>query len=94
MQYQQTLDLWLSRAVDDPDLVAELDSVRNDADAVTERFTGIWSSAPAGCAASSRGTNRMNIYTIRRATQGLADYINAEGLPKRWPSPTTAASRA
>ena len=29
------------------------------------------------------GTNRMNIYTIRRATQGLADYLNASGLPKK-----------
>ena len=28
------------------------------------------------------GTNRMNIYTVRRATQGLADYLNASGLPK------------
>ena len=28
------------------------------------------------------GTNRMNIYTVRRATQGLADYLNASSLPK------------
>ena len=38
MQYQNTFDLWLSRAVDDPDLVTELESIREDADAVTDRF--------------------------------------------------------
>ena len=40
------------------------------------------------------GTNRMNVYTIRKATQGLANYLKASDLPKRWPSATTAASRA
>ncbi len=84
MQYQQTLDLWLSRAVDDPDLVAELDSVRNDADAVTDRFYRDLEFGTGGLrGVIGAGTNRMNIYTIRRATQGLADYINAEGLPKK-----------
>ena len=29
------------------------------------------------------GTNRMNLYTVRKATQGLADYLNASGLPKK-----------
>ena len=38
MQYQSTLDLWLARAVEDPDLAAELEAVRSDPDAVTDRF--------------------------------------------------------
>ena len=84
MQYQQTLDLWLSRAGEDPDLTAELESVRNDADAVTDRFYRDLEFGTGGLrGVIGAGTNRMNIYTIRRATQGLADYINAEGLPKK-----------
>ena len=38
MQYQSTLDLWLARAVEDPDLTAELEAVRSDPDGVTDRF--------------------------------------------------------
>ena len=84
MQYQQTLDLWLSRAVDDPDLVAELDSVRNDADAVTDRFYRDLEFGTGGLrGVIGAGTNRMNLYTVRKATQGLADYLNASGLPKK-----------
>ena len=84
MQYQKTLDLWLSRAVDDPDLIPELESVREDADAVTDRFYRDLEFGTGGLrGVIGAGTNRMNIYTIRRATQGLADYINAEGLPKK-----------
>ncbi len=84
MEYQQTLDLWLSRAVEDPDLTAELEGVRDDADAVTDRFYRDLEFGTGGLrGVIGAGTNRMNIYTIRRATQGLADYINAEGLPKQ-----------
>lgn len=84
MQYEKTLDLWLSRAVDDPDLITELESVREDADAVTDRFYRDLEFGTGGLrGVIGAGTNRMNIYTIRRATQGLADYINAEGLPKK-----------
>ena len=84
MQYQNTFDLWLSRAVDDPDLVTELESIREDADAVTDRFYRDLEFGTGGLrGVIGAGTNRMNIYTIRRATQGLADYINAEGLPKK-----------
>ena len=84
MEYQQTLDLWLSRAVEDLDLTAELERVRDDADAVTDRFYRDLEFGTGGLrGVIGAGTNRMNIYTIRRATQGLADYINAEGLPKQ-----------
>ena len=84
MQYQQTLDLWLARAGEDPDLTAELEAVKTDADAVTDRFFRDLEFGTGGLrGVIGAGTNRMNIYTIRRATQGLADYINAEGLPKK-----------
>ena len=84
MQYQQTLVLWLARAGEDPDLTAELEAVKTDADAVTDRFYRDLEFGTGGLrGVIGAGTNRMNIYTIRRATQGLADYINAEGLPKK-----------
>ena len=84
MQYQQTLDLWLDRATEDPDLIPELESVLKDPDAVADRFYRDLEFGTGGLrGVIGAGTNRMNIYTIRRATQGLADYINAEGLPGR-----------
>ena len=84
MQYQQTLDLWLARAGEDPDLTAELEAVKTDADAVTDRFYRDLEFGTGGLrGVIGAGTNRMNIYTIRRATQGLADYVNAAGLPKK-----------
>ena len=84
MQYQQTFNLWIARAVDDPDLIPELKSAQNDEAAVTDRFYRDLEFGTGGLrGVIGAGTNRMNIYTIRRATQGLADYINAEGLPKQ-----------
>ena len=84
MQYQSTLDLWLARAVEDPDLTAELEAVRSDPDGVTDRFYRDLAFGTGGLrGVIGAGTNRMNIYTIRRATQGLADYLNASGLPKK-----------
>ena len=84
MQYQSTLDLWLARAVEDPDLTEELEAVRSDPDGVTDRFYRDLAFGTGGLrGVIGAGTNRMNIYTIRRATQGLADYLNASGLPKK-----------
>ena len=84
MQYQQVYDLWRARAVEDPDLRAELAAVQGDEAAVADRFYRDLAFGTGGLrGVIGAGSNRMNIYTIRRATQGLADYINAEGLPKK-----------
>ena len=84
MQYQSTLDLLLARAVEDPDLAAELEAVRSDPAAVTDRFYRDLAFGTGGLrGVIGAGTNRMNLYTVRRATQGLADYLNASGLPKK-----------
>ena len=84
MQYQQVYDLWCARAVEDPDLRAELAAVQGDEAAVADRFYRDLAFGTGGLrGVIGAGSNRMNIYTIRRATQGLADYINAEGLPKQ-----------
>ena len=84
MQYQQVYDLWCARAVEDPDLRAELAAVQGDEAAVADRFYRDLAFGTGGLrGVIGAGSNRMNIYTIRRATQGLADYLNAEGLPKK-----------
>ena len=69
--------LWLEHAVDDPDLISELESIRGDNDAIRERFYRDLEFGTGGLrGVLGAGTAQMNIYTVRRATQGLADYVN------------------
>lgn len=83
MAYETQLDLWLERAGEDPDLIAELRSIRGDEKAVSDRFYRHLAFGTGGLrGVLGAGTNRMNLYTVRRATQGLADYLNATDLPK------------
>ncbi|MBD5084192.1 MAG: phospho-sugar mutase [Clostridiales bacterium] len=83
MDYQAQLDRWLTQAGDDPDLIAELNEVKADPEAVSDCFYRDLAFGTGGLrGVIGAGTNRMNIYTVRRATQGLADYLNASDLPK------------
>ena len=83
MEYQGELNRWLERAGEDPDLVKELREIQNDGKAVADRFYRHLAFGTGGLrGVIGAGTNRMNIYTVRRATQALADYLNASGLPK------------
>ena len=84
MTVQEQYDLWRTRAIDDPDLTAELTAIEQDADAISDRFYRDLKFGTGGLrGVLGAGTNRLNIYTVRRATQGLADYLNASGLPKK-----------
>lgn len=68
--------LWLEKAVDDPDLKTELDSVKGKDDEILDRFYKDLEFGTAGLrGVIGAGSNRMNVYTVRRATQGLADYV-------------------
>ena len=83
MTYENQLRLWLDRAGEDPDLIAELQDIQNDEKAVSDRFYRHLAFGTGGLrGVLGAGTNRMNLYTVRRATQGLADYLNATDLPK------------
>ncbi|MBD5150337.1 MAG: phospho-sugar mutase [Oscillibacter sp.] len=83
MEYQEALNRWLERAGEDPDLVKELREIQNDRKAVSDRFYRHLAFGTGGLrGVIGAGTNRMNIYTVRRATQALADYLNAAGLPR------------
>ena len=72
-------DLWCKNAKEDPDLLTELESIKGDNDAVNDRFYRDLEFGTGGLrGVIGAGTNRMNIYTVRRATQGFADYLNQE----------------
>ncbi len=69
--------LWLENATEDPDLIEELKSVEGDEEAIKDRFYRNLEFGTGGLrGVIGAGTYRLNIYTIRRATQGLADYVN------------------
>ncbi len=70
-------DLWLSSATADKDLIPELESVKDDEDGKLDRFYKNLEFGTAGLrGVIGAGTNRMNVYTVNQATQGLADYLN------------------
>ena len=76
MDYQAEYTRWLERATGDPDLITELEQIKDDPEAISDRFYRHLAFGTGGLrGVIGAGTNRMNIYTVRRATQGLADFI-------------------
>ncbi len=68
---------WLENATGDPDLTAELQSIAGKDDEILDRFYRSLEFGTAGLrGVIGAGTNRMNIYTVGRATQGLSDFLN------------------
>ena len=81
MNEKELYALWCGKAVDDPDLQTELKSIANDDEAIKDRFYRDLEFGTGGLrGVIGAGAYRMNIYTIRRATQGLADYVK-EAFP-------------
>ena len=79
MDIKTAYDLWLGNAVEDADLNAELKSISGDENEIYERFYTELKFGTAGLRGIiGAGSNRMNIYTVRRATQGLANFLNAK----------------
>ena len=71
---------WLARKLDDPDLTEELKSIQNQPDEINDRFYRNLEFGTGGLrGVIGAGTNRMNVYTVRKATQGLANYLNKHG---------------
>lgn len=69
---------WLAQKLDDPDLTAELEAIRDQPEEINDRFYCNLDFGTAGLrGVIGAGTNRMNVYIVRKATQGLADYLNA-----------------
>lgn len=80
MNTSELYSLWLEKAVDDPDLIAELKGIEGNDDEIYDRFYRELEFGTAGLrGVIGAGTNRMNIYTVRKATQGLAEYVLDKG---------------
>ncbi len=77
MDVLQSLQAWLSAPEVDDATKAELAAIAGDAKEIEERFYRELAFGTAGLRGIlGAGTNRMNIYVVRRATQGLADYLS------------------
>lgn len=76
MDFMDNYNLWLKKAVEDEDLVKELNEIKGDENEIYERFYRNLEFGTAGLrGVIGAGTNRMNIYVVRQATQGLANYV-------------------
>ena len=70
---------WCSNAKDDKDLIDELGKIEGNENEIYERFYTELKFGTAGLRGIiGAGTNRMNIYTVRKATQGLANFLNGK----------------
>lgn len=70
--------LWCEKATIDPDLVAELKAIQGNEEAISDAFYKDLEFGTGGLrGVIGAGTNRMNVYTVGKATQGLADYVNS-----------------
>ncbi|MBQ9229254.1 MAG: phospho-sugar mutase [Eubacterium sp.] len=77
MELHDLYNEWLEKADGDPDLKEELLSIAGNEDEILDRFYRSLEFGTAGLrGVIGAGTNRMNIYTVGRATQGLADFLN------------------
>ena len=78
--YKNECERWLAFDLDDPDLKPELESVKDDDEAIKDRFAVSLKFGTAGLrGVIGAGTNRMNVYVVRQATQGLANWVKTQG---------------
>ena len=86
MEIKEIYKSWLENAGEDQDLIEELKAMNDDE--IYESFYRELKFGTAGLRGIiGAGTNRMNIYTVRKATQGLANFLN-----KKYDAPSVAIS--
>lgn len=77
-EYNKIYQLWLDKVTDE-ELRADLEGIKGNDDEIRSRFEKNLAFGTGGLRGElGAGTNRMNIYTVCRATQGLADYLNED----------------
>lgn len=80
MSYKEQYDFWLSDDYFDESTKAELQAIAGDEKEIEDRFYKELEFGTGGLrGVIGAGTNRMNTYTVRKATQGLANYIIKQG---------------
>ncbi len=78
MSIKEQYELWCSRATADQDLVDELKNICDNEEAISDAFYKDLEFGTAGLrGVIGAGTNRMNVYTVGKASQGLAAYVNS-----------------
>ena len=81
MGYREEYESWLKRFANDAETVQELQSIAGDEKEIEDRFYTELAFGTGGLrGVLGMGTNRMNVYNIRRATMGLAHYLQAQGI--------------
>ena len=76
MDFKAEYQKWMTDSYFDENTKAELKGIENDEKEIEDRFYRTLEFGTAGLrGVIGAGTNRMNIYTVRQATQGLANYI-------------------
>lgn len=84
MGYMDRYAQWLSDDYFDAETKKELEDIRGDEKQIEDRFYTDLEFGTAGLrGVIGAGTNRMNPYTVRKATQGLANYILKKGMEKK-----------
>lgn len=78
MKYEKQYTEWCEKATADPELIEELKAVKDSETEISDRFYRDLEFGTAGLrGVIGAGTNRMNVYTVGKATQGLASYITS-----------------
>lgn len=84
MEYKSIYESWLSNPYFDEATKKELEAIKSDENEIKERFYKDLEFGTAGLRGIiGAGTNRMNVYTVRKATQGLANYINKQDVASK-----------
>ena len=84
MDIQETYRLWMQSPYFDEETKKELSQIAADTDEIADRFYRNLEFGTGGLRGIiGAGTNRMNIYTVRKATQGLANYIHKANVPNK-----------
>lgn len=74
--YSELYNVWKEKAVDDVDLISELDAIKDNEKDIQDRFYKDLEFGTAGIrGVIGAGTNRMNIYVVRKVTQAFAEYL-------------------
>ena len=78
--YMEDYQRWCSASLEDPALTRELKEIAGQEDQIKERFAVALKFGTAGLRGIlGAGSNRMNIYVVRQATQGLANWVKTQG---------------